>query len=449
MVIGLGPGGTGSLTEATVGAIDAATRRFVRTTRHPGADQLEGFESFDHLYDDCATFDDVYGAIVEALVKAATEAGDTGSVLYAVPGSPWIAEQTVVMLVADPRIELRVMPALSFLDLAWARLGVDPLARSVRLVDGLSFATEAAGERGPLLVAQCYSKDVLSEIKLAVEAPDGLTATVLFHLGLDDEAVFEVAWDELDRVVEPDHLTSLWIEHLAAPVAGELVALEQLVRTLRARCPWDAKQTHGSLSAHLLEESYEVLDSISELEAATGADDPARLELAVEHLCEELGDVLFQVYFHARLGAEEGRFDLDDIARGIHDKLVHRHPHVFGDLEVHDPETVVANWEVIKRSEKQRSSVTEGIPMALPALALAVKLQRKAEAVGLDLASTVDVSSILGGQGDAAEQIGAALFALVQEATQLGVDPEQALRALAVSLRDDIVAFEHHDQPTA
>ena len=209
-------------------------------------------------------------------------------------------------------------------------------------------------------------------------------------------------WDELDRSFIPDQLTSLWIPTFAAPVAAELVRLDELVHVLRQRCPWDREQTHGSLARHLLEESYEALEAIDAIDAvdATLRGQPARRavteptadveELAVAHLEEELGDLLFQVYFHAALAAEEGRFTLADVARGVHDKLVSRHPHVFGDVVADTPEELAANWEAMKKSEKNRSSVTEGIPAALPALALMAKLQRKALAVGMVLPDPSD-----------------------------------------------------------
>jgi tetrapyrrole methylase family protein/MazG family protein len=209
-----------------------------------------------------------------------------------------------------------------------------------------------------LLVAQCWSTAVLSGVKLATDPPPGTRVTVLHHLGLPDEAVWDVSWDELDRAFEPDHLTSLWIPDLAEPVAGELARLDELVHTLRERCPWDREQTHGSLSRHLLEESYEVLEAIDGLVAAdvdVGAP-PERVEQAVAHLEEELGDLLYQVYFHATLAAEEGRFSLSDVARGVHDKLVARHPHVFGDTVANSPDQVAANWEASKLAEKGRAS---------------------------------------------------------------------------------------------
>ncbi len=179
---------------------------------------------------------------------------------------------------------------------------------------------------------------------------------------------------------------------LAAPVAAELVALDELVHTLRVRCPWDRRQTHASLGRHLLEESYEVLEAIDAVDAADASvATPADIEEdAVAHLEEELGDLLFQVYFHATLAAEEGRFTLADVARGVHDKLVARHPHVFGDVTAETADDVATNWEAIKKVEKGRTSVTEGIPTALPALALAAKLQRKATAIGMVLPGLAD-----------------------------------------------------------
>jgi uncharacterized protein YabN with tetrapyrrole methylase and pyrophosphatase domain len=275
-------------------------------------------------------------------------------------------------------------------------------------VDGHDFAVAAAGADGPLLVAQCDSTAVLSDIKLAVD--DGPAVTVLQRLGLSDEAVTEVAWADLDRSVEPDHLTSVWIPGLADPVAAELQRFADVVRRLRRDCPWDREQTHQSLTRHLVEETYEVLDAIALLDHDADAGYGA--------LEEELGDLLFQVVFHATLGAEEGRFTLVDVARGIHDKLVLRHPHVFADVEVDGADAVVNNWEAIKKAEKARDSVFDGIPTGLPALLFALKVLKKADATGL-------LSQVPPPSGD---DLGPALFALVERARDAGVDPEDALR---------------------
>jgi tetrapyrrole methylase family protein/MazG family protein len=302
---------------------------------------------------------------------------------------------------------------------------------------------------------------VLSDIKLSVESGPAEPVTVLHHLGLADEGVWEVAWDDLDRAFAPDHLTSLWIPRLDAPVAAELVRLDELVHVLRERCPWDRRQTHGSLARHLQEESYEVLEAIDAIAVVDAAaidaaaeQDGGIEERAVAHLEEELGDLLFQVYFHATLAAEAGRFTLADVARGVHDKLVSRHPHVFGEVTADTPEQVASNWEALKLAEKGRTSVTEGIPAALPSLALAAKLQRKALAVGMVLPgvadevvslsegvgrlATMDAGDTADGEGgsrDRASDVGELLFSLANVARLLGVDPETALRTRSAGFR--------------
>jgi tetrapyrrole methylase family protein/MazG family protein len=489
-VVGLGPAGPELITTGAHRLMEGSSALFLRTRRHPAAALHPGAPSFDHHYEAADTFDGVYRTIVEDLVAAAIDVAPSGSVVYAVPGSPTVAEATVAMLRQHPSVTggavtVVVHPAVSFLDLAFDRLGVDPVMASIRIVDGETFAVDAAGQRGPLLVAQCWSTTVLSDIKLSVETGPAEPITVLHHLGLADEKVQEVAWDDLDRAFAPDHLTSLWIPRLAAPVAAELVQLDELVHILREQCPWDRRQTHGSLARHLQEESYEVLEAIDALAAvdaaAAAAPGPAvdaggyaavadtgkpadadgrTEERAVAHLEEELGDLLFQVYFHATLAAEAGRFTLADVARGVHDKLVSRHPHVFGDVTADTPEQVASNWEALKLAEKGRASVTEGIPSALPSLALAAKLQRKALAVGMVLPGVAEeaagvaekvgrLSSVsddrgagvtdgAGGGPENAEILGDLLFSLANVARQLGVDPETALRARAGGFRSSV-----------
>ncbi len=444
VVVGLGPAGPELVTQQALAEIERVATRYVRTKRHPSA-SVVGTEaqSFDEVYDRETSLDAVYGRIVDELVDAADRAGE---VLYAVPGSPLVAERTVELLRSDERVEVKIVPALSFLDLVWSALGVDPLAAGVRLVDGQRFAVEAAGERGPLVVAQCDTATVLSEIKLAVEAEVSSAVTVLHHLGLPDERVFEVAWDELDRSFTPDHLTALWIPELCAPVATELVRFAELVRTLRRECPWDREQTHRTLTRHLLEETYEMLEAIDGLDGSPET---------VGHLEEELGDLLFQVFFHATLAAEEGWFTLADVARVIHDKLVHRHPHVFGTVEADSAEQVVANWEQIKKEEKGRSSIMEGVPGDLPSLLYAHKLQRKAASVGFDWDDVegalpkiveelheLEAAMAIGVEPDIEGELGDLLFAVVNVARHLDIDPETALRGASAKFRSRFQSVE-------
>jgi tetrapyrrole methylase family protein/MazG family protein len=427
VVVGLGPAGSDLVTAATRDAIARIPVRFVRTTRHAAAVIVEDATSFDHVYESAGTLDDVYSQIVDLLLEAA---GEHGEVLYAVPGSPAVAERTVELLrgrAADGAITLDVIPALSFVDLAWTRLGIDPVSASVRVVDGHRFAADGAGERGPLLVAQCDSRTVLSEVKLALDL-DGPPVVVLQRLGATDghERIFEVARADLDREVEPDHLTSLYIESVAPPVASEIARFDELVHVLRQRCPWDREQTHQTLTRHLLEETYEVLDALEHLDAETGD--------GYEHLEEELGDLLFQICFHATLAGENGAFTLADVARTVHDKLVVRHPHVFGDVHAETAADVMSDWEQRKRDEKGRASVFEGIPSSLPSLLYAHKIVRKAGSIGAPIPEGAAIED--------ADAIGDALLAVVVAAEVLDVDPEAALRAAALELRAHSASYE-------
>ncbi|MBW3649134.1 MAG: nucleoside triphosphate pyrophosphohydrolase [Actinobacteria bacterium] len=424
--MGLGPAGADLVTTGVLQAIERVPVRFLRTARHPSAAVVPGAVAFDHLYDEASDLEGVYTGIVSRLVTAAAEAQE---VLYAVPGSPVVAERTVELLLADPRVEVEVVPALSFLDLAWARLGVDPVAAGVRVVDGHRFAVEAAGERGPLLVAQCDSRWVLSEVKLAVEDAEPATVTVLQRLGLTDEHVRTIAWNDLDREIVPDHLTSLWVPELNAPVAHELAGFAAVVRTLRERCPWDREQTHASLTRYVLEEAYEVVEAID-------GGDPALL-------AEELGDLLLQVFLHATIAAQAGDFTVADVARGISDKMVRRHPHVFGDVAVDSVEDVRRNWETIKRAEKgpPAGGALAGVDGSLPALLYAAKLGKRAAGVGFDWQSPDPVFAKVEEElaelraAASADELGDLLFAVVNLARHLGHDPEAALRAAAAKFR--------------
>jgi MazG family protein len=189
-------------------------------------------------------------------------------------------------------------------------------------------------------------------------------------------------------------------------------------------CPWDREQDHRSLARHLLEEAHEVLDAIDDGKP--------------ERLREELGDLLLQVVFHAQMAADEGAFDIDDVAEGIVAKLVRRHPHVFGDTEVDSAAEVLVNWERIKAEEKGEHGLEEDIPATLPALARAAKVQRRAAGRGFEWRRTEDaldaVREELGELERASdprgveEEVGDLLFAVAALARKLGVDPESALR---------------------
>ncbi len=455
VVVGLGPAGAEFVLPAARDAVISAPVRYARTARHPAVADLAAdgiaFETFDAFYEREPDLERVYASIVAALLDAV---GLHGDVVYAVPGSPAIAERTVALLheaAGAAAIELRIIPGISFADLAWTRLGVDPLHARVRIVDGRSFAIDAAGVGGALLVAQCDSALVLSDVKLGLlDVLDGEhDVTVLQRLGLADESVAVVALCDLDRVVTPDHLTSLFVDTGERVVAGELAALWQLTLRLRGPggCPWDAEQTHHSLARHTLEEAYEVVEAIEALppDAPSGTE-PAEYA-ALE---DELGDLLFQVMIHSALAAEAGAFTVADVAATVHEKLVRRHPHVFGTVEVAGADDVVRNWEQIKKVEQGTTSLVDGLPAALPALLYTPKLYRKLAVAGLDPAHDDPdawlVASIERLQRADRVQIeraiGEVLGALVAVARAADVDAESALRGFASRLRDDFRALE-------
>lgn len=405
--------------------------------------------SFDDVYQSADTFDDVYREIADRLVTAAEEAASNGeSIVYMVPGSPLVLERTVQRLRSDSRVEVVLHPAIGFLDLVWARLAIDPIESTVTLVDGHEFASAAAGVSGPLLVAHCHANWVLSDIKLAADetgggANDDVEAIVLHHLGLPDEQIIRTTWANIDRVIEADHLTSLFVPQLREPVGQALVSFHELARTLRRECPWDREQTHRSLVTYLLEETYEVVDALLALDP----DDPS----TDDALVEELGDLLYQIEFHAAIGEQEGRFTMADVASGIRDKLIRRHPHVFeqsndGEANGSEPrldeprldepsiDELTASWEAIKKAERAakaqasgaraNSTPFTGIPSATGSLSYASAVLKKAERAGHPV--TVDSSIDLAGVVDVAEH----LLAVVAECRRRDIDPEVSLRAL-------------------
>jgi tetrapyrrole methylase family protein/MazG family protein len=422
VVVGLGPAGPDLADRDVLALLATHPGALLRTRRHPAAEGLGHVASLDHLYGDADRFERLYARMAE---EVCSRAAALGEVLFAVPGSPLVAERTVELLRARSDIDLVVRPALSFVDLAWDRLGIDPIAAGVTLLDAAP--TALAGRVGPLLLAQCWSREILSEIKLAPEESPPARATLLHHLGLPDEQVVEVAWSEVDRTLEPDHLTALYVPAWGSAVGAAFLRLEELARELRARCPWDREQTPQSLVGSLREEAFEVIEALEEL----GADGEG-----ADHLAEELGDLLYQVVIQARMAAEAGLFTLSEVADGVAEKLVRRHPHVFGDAERPDAEAVARAWDADKRREKGRASALDGVPAGLPALAWAATLYRRADRAGL-------VADRPAGVAADERELGEQLFELVARAAEADLDPEAALRR---AVRTRVAAWRRREE---
>ena len=441
-IVGLGPGSDDAITSQTLREIENSKHRFIRTTRHPSAHLIENATSFDDEYEKHDKFEDVYQAIADKLIDAAKQHQE---ILYVVPGSPLVLEHTVQLLLQDKSVTTTILPAMSFLDVVWSTLQIDPVDAGVRMIDGHRFAELAAGQTGPLLVAQCHANWVMSNIKLAHESASGdEPVVILHHLGLDDQKIVHTTWQNLDREIEPDHLTSIYIPKLAEPIAGELAKLHNLARTLREQCPWDEKQTHDSLVRYLIEETYEVVDAIGALDPDDQSTD--------EKFIEELGDLLYQVEFHTTIAEQQGRFSIADVARSIHDKLVRRHPHVFGDVHAENAEAVVTNWDTIKQQERGEvtdKSVFDGVANSSPSLMYSTKLQKRAAEFGFDWPDSKGASDkiteelgelrkAVESKQDASEialELGDVLFSVVNLSRHLGVDAETALRSAADKFR--------------
>jgi XTP/dITP diphosphohydrolase len=219
------------------------------------------------------------------------------------------------------------------------------------------------------------------------------------------------------------------------PPGERLIELVAVMDRLRSPggCPWDAEQTHESLLTYLLEEAHELVEAVED-------DDRASLK-------EELGDVLLQVVFHARIASEDKNepFDIDDVADGIITKLISRHPHVFGGVVVENAEEVAANWEQIKAAEKGRTSAVEGVPMGQPALSLASKLIHRASRHGVPVLINEEISI---GDEITSESIGELLLRIVALAQRNGLDAEAALRGAARKYAVQVQAAEQTSAQT-
>ncbi len=304
-------------------------------------------------------------------------------------------------------------------------------------------AVAAASRRGASSAELPLARAVSAAGHRVDVLPDG-SAAALLAAAAEGDLVWLASDEEAERlpavlageIVSGTSGVEVEVLHGSYDVPGaRLLDLVTVMDRLRVHCPWDREQTHRSLARYLLEEAYETLEAID-----TGDD---------AHLREELGDLLLQVYFHARIAAERepDGFTIDDVAEGIIAKLVHRHPHVFAGVEVADVGEVEANWETLKHAEKGRSSVLEGIPRALPALALADKVLGRAGRVGVEPqppGAEPGLGPVEGGEPGAGpvEALGDRLLALVVEARAAGRDPEQELRDTVRRLADAVRAAE-------
>lgn len=434
-IVGLGPGDPMAMTLEGRTAIDQAARVCLRTTRHPAgqaiAEQRE-VVSFDELYETIEGFDEVYQEIVRRVVGW----GEAGEVVYAVPGDPMVGEATtqgIVKAAAERGIAVRLVHAASFLEPTLAVLGVDALD-GVQIADALVLGDKhypPLSPDRPAVIGQVYSRLVASELKLTLLAqyPPGHPVWLIDAAGSEDTRHDVLALEDLDRNDFFSHATSVFVPPLEAPSSFE--SFLETIAHLRAPdgCPWDREQTHESLRTHLMEEAYEALEAID-------SGHPKALR-------EELGDLLLQIVLHAQIASEAGDFTMPQVIAAIEEKIVRRHPHVFGELKVGGVDEVLHNWEGLKADERNRAGggrgALDGVPKALPALSQALEVQARAARLGFDWRTIEGVRAKLEEElAELAEvtessrredEIGDLLFAVVNLARWLRVDPESALRA--------------------
>jgi tetrapyrrole methylase family protein/MazG family protein len=453
-IVGLGPGAFGQLSLAAWTALQQAETLYLRTGVHPTTSALAEhgikYQSFDYLYEQADAFTSLYQEIAMRIIQAAS----AGPVTYAVPGHPLVGETTVQLILEQAKavgLKVSIVASMSALDAIYGAIRIDP-GDGLQILDALDFQPLTYLPGRPALFLQVYNQFTASQLKLALLEllnPE-LEVLLVRAAGVPgEERVISTPLHQMDMHPGIDHLTSLYVPS-STPVTGQalrsaypLDELVSIMAKLRSEdgCPWDRKQTHNSLKRYLIEETYEVIDAIN------AADWDA--------VCEELGDVLLQIVFHAQLAAERDEFDINAVIDAVTSKMIRRHPHVFSDVQADDVATVLTNWELIKQAEKaeqgkaQPKSLIDGIPSEMPALTQAELIQKKAAKVGFEwpevegaLAKVDEEIAELHAAIDTADaqercdEFGDVLFALVNVARYLDIDPEEALRATIAKFKN-------------
>ena len=449
-IVGLGPAGAEYLTREAWAHLEQCDEIWLRTKFHPAVAGLpEGVKvrSFDEVYDsgeDIAT-------VLETIVQQVLELGKREQgVTYGVPGSPFVAEETVTKVmkaVEGSGLPIRLIDGVSFIEPVCSALGID-LHPQMVLADALHLAELEVPSFPPTLpaiISQLDSSFEASELKLTLMAnyPQDHPVMLVHNAGTSDEIVEKLALYEIDQSVHLGMLSCLYVPALSQGASFE--DFQQIIARLRRAdgCPWDREQTHLSLRPYLLEEAYEVLEALDQEDS--------------EHLREELGDLLLQIGLHAQIATEDEDFLMSEVLQGISSKLIRRHPHVFSDVDAESVDKVLTNWEKIKANERKSNGETQkgmldGIPLSLPALSQADQIQRRAKRVGFDW-QTIEpviakVHEELGELRDARTdeerqaEAGDVLFAVVNLVRWLKVDPEIALRGTNLRFRKRFAYME-------
>jgi tetrapyrrole methylase family protein/MazG family protein len=424
-IVGLGPGSAGLLTGETRELLSNGLPTVLRTRHHPTVGELPDADrsDCDDLYARGMSFDQLYKEISDRVLGLAAQ----GDMVYAVPGHPLMAERSVQEIIhsAPARgVEVRVYSAVSYADVAAVALGID--MATLQLCDALELRIDA---QRPALISQLYDRDATAALKLRLldAYPPEHPVTVLGSLGTPQASRRDAVLAELDH--KPfGYLDCLYVPPVPAIEDVRrfdgLYAIIQRLHAPEGGCPWDLEQTHASLRPHLLEESYEALEAIDSGD--------------LDSLTEELGDVLLQVLMHSAVAERTDEFTFADVSEHIARKLIRRHPHVFGEATASSAEQVTRNWEALKQAEKPKSSILEGVPATLPALAASQSIQGRARRIGFDwpdiegpldkLAEEIGEFARADGADEREDEFGDVLFVIANIAQRLDIDAEQALR---------------------
>ncbi|MBN2149758.1 MAG: nucleoside triphosphate pyrophosphohydrolase [Anaerolineales bacterium] len=449
-LLGLGPGSPSLLTRQAWQLLETTSEIYLRTRLHPVvADFPPALQvhSFDHLYQSLPDFDAVYNTIIEQVLALGRRAE---GVVYAVPGHPFVAEATcpeIARLARQEGLTVEIVEGLSFLEPTFTALQIDPLPH-LALMDALSLSETHVPPfppDAPALIAQIHSNAVASNVKLTLMEvyPDEHPVHLVHAAGTPEEVVEDICLYEIDRSLHTGLLTTLYLPPLKTGTSFE--TFQEIIAHLRAPdgCPWDRKQTHQTLRAHLLEETYEALDALD-------AEDP-------QAMAEEFGDLLLQIVLHAQIANEAGEFNMPIVLQHIYDKIVRRHPHVFADTQVGGVGDVLHNWERIKAAERQSNGQTEkglldGVSHSLPALSQAAEYQSRAARTGFDwptLQNAIDkvqeeFTEVLHAAHPEARsaEIGDLLLAVANLARRYEIDPESALRQANARFRQRFSTIE-------
>jgi tetrapyrrole methylase family protein / MazG family protein len=428
-LIGLGPGGEEGLTLGALEALKAISPLFLRTEKHPAVSILNEagipYHAFDDIYGQEEDYEAVYASMARRVLEAAMEAGQAA---YALPGHPLAAEKSVQLLLEAARregIEIEMRTGGSFMEAVLTALCLDP-SRGVSFLDALEVSSLQGPPAHDLVIFQLFNARVASGVKLKLMNyfADDYPVTVVKKAGISGEQeILKIKLYELDRQAL-DHLTSLYVPHQPGGMDRLLMIMEKLRG--EKGCPWDREQDFRSLRPYVIEEAYEVV------EAVNSGDDSS--------LVEELGDLLLQVVFFAQIARERGVFDFWDVTDSITEKIIRRHPHVFGSLKLSTAGEVIKTWDEIKKGEAGAPSCLKDVGKGMTALRKAGKLQKKAAELGFDwphiegawekvaeeLKELKEVYK-MGVLEKIEDEMGDVFFALVNVARFLEVDPEVAL----------------------